>query len=89
MFLAEPMDFAHPLWAILVLEGFAKDRFALVVKAHHCMVDGIEGVELLHSMLDVEAHSDFLRTPLRPLEKKPSWGSQGKKQTKNPEIIAW
>ncbi len=74
-FLAEPMDFAHPLWAILVLEGFAKDRFALVVKAHHCMVDGIEGVELLHSMLDVEARSDFLRTPLRQLEKKPSWGS--------------
>jgi WS/DGAT/MGAT family acyltransferase len=74
-FLAEPMDLDHPLWAILVLEGFAKDRFALVVKAHHCMADGIEGVELLHAMLDVEARSDFLRTPLRRLEESPSWGS--------------
>lgn len=75
VFVAEPMDFAHPLWAILVVEGFAKDRFALVVKAHHCMVDGIEGVELLHSLLDVETHSDFLHTPLRPLEENPSWAS--------------
>ena len=75
VFLAEPMDLDHPLWAILVLEGFAKDRFALVVKAHHCMVDGIEGVELLRSMLDVEVRSEFERAPLRPLESKPSWGS--------------
>ncbi len=74
-FLAEPMDLDHPLWGVLVLEGFAPDRFALVVKAHHCMVDGIEGVELLHSILDVEARSDFSRTPLRPLEENPSWAS--------------
>jgi len=74
VYLAEPMHFDHPLWGILVLEGFSRNRFALVVKAHHCMADGVEGMELLHSMLNGEPRSDFQRTPLRRLEEKPSWG---------------
>lgn len=74
-FLTEPMDRDHPLWAILVLEGFARDHFALVVKAHHCLADGIEGLGLLHAMLDVEKRSDFPRKRLRRVEENPSWAS--------------
>ena len=74
-FLAEPMDIEHPLWAILVLEGFARDHFALVVKAHHCLADGIEGLELLHSLLAVETRSDFLHRPLRRTGERPSWAA--------------
>lgn len=74
-YLAEPMDLAHPLWSMLVLEGFAKDRFALVVKAHHCMADGIEGVELLHGMLSEAPCSDFPHRPLERLDEGPGWAS--------------
>ncbi len=48
--LGEPMDFAHPLWDIHLVEGVdggttsgvgADERIAVVFRAHHVMADGI------------------------------------------------
>jgi WS/DGAT/MGAT family acyltransferase len=45
--LSQKLDFHKPLWEMWFVEGLEGDRFALVTKAHHCMVDGISGVDLL------------------------------------------
>jgi diacylglycerol O-acyltransferase len=50
--LTEPLDHDLPLWADWVLEGVAGDRWALLTKVHHSMVDGIAGTDLLTSLLD-------------------------------------
>jgi WS/DGAT/MGAT family acyltransferase len=44
-----------PLWELYVVNGLAGDRSALVSKVHHCLVDGVSGIELLMIMLDVSA----------------------------------
>ncbi len=44
--MAQQLDRSRPLWEIWVVEGLAGDRFAIVSKLHHCMVDGISGVDL-------------------------------------------
>ncbi|MBW2424831.1 MAG: wax ester/triacylglycerol synthase family O-acyltransferase [Deltaproteobacteria bacterium] len=70
---ASAFDRDHPLWQLWVIENLEDDRFAILIKAHHCMVDGIAGIELLRSMLDVEAgpledrihHHRRRRTPSR------------------------
>jgi len=49
--LERPLHRGRPLWEIWVVEGLAGDRFALVMKVHHCMVDGLAGVELLSALL--------------------------------------
>ena len=72
-FLTEPLDFAHPLWMILVLEGLAADRFALVVKAHHCLADGIAGIEILGALLNPISGEIPVREPAVRLEAAPSW----------------
>lgn len=48
----EPLDRRRALWALWFVDGLAGDRWALVAKAHHCMVDGIAGSDLLSAVLD-------------------------------------
>jgi WS/DGAT/MGAT family acyltransferase len=45
------LDRRRPLWEIWVVEGLEGDRFATVMKVHHCMVDGISGVDLMRVMM--------------------------------------
>jgi len=48
---SQELDRGKPLWELWVVEGLAGDRFAIVNKAHHCMVDGMSGVDLLAATL--------------------------------------
>jgi WS/DGAT/MGAT family acyltransferase len=50
---APPLDRSRPLWEIHVVEGLEGDRTALVSKVHHCLVDGVSGIELLMVVMDV------------------------------------
>lgn len=45
---ALPLDRDHALWEMWVVEGLhGRDRIALVVKAHHALVDGVGAANLL------------------------------------------
>ena len=45
--MSAPLDRKRPLWEMWVVEGLDGDRFALVSKTHHCMIDGISGADLM------------------------------------------
>jgi len=47
----QPFDRTRPLWEMWIVEGLSEDRLAVLSKVHHCMVDGIAGVELMQRML--------------------------------------
>ncbi len=44
--MSDRLDRDHPLWEDWVIEGLARDRWALLSKVHHCMIDGIGGADL-------------------------------------------
>jgi diacylglycerol O-acyltransferase / wax synthase len=43
---AQRLDRGKPLWELWLIEGFGEGRWAMLSKTHHCMVDGIAGVDL-------------------------------------------
>src|SRR5829696_7273780 len=43
---------AKPLWEVWLVEGLEGDRWALISKVHHCMVDGVAGNDLLQTIFD-------------------------------------
>ena len=53
--MSQQLDRGKPLWEMWVVEGLEHDRFALICKTHHCMVDGISGVDLLAVLLSPDA----------------------------------
>lgn len=61
--LSQKLDLTKPLWEFWVVEGVAGERFALVAKAHHAMVDGIAGMDLLIALLSPEPQRDFEPAP--------------------------
>jgi len=49
--MAQRLDRARPLWEMWVVEGLEGDRFALLSKVHHCMIDGVSGVDLMNVLM--------------------------------------
>ncbi|MCW2533330.1 MAG: putative Acyltransferase [Blastococcus sp.] len=52
--LGQRLDMAKPLWELWLVEGLAENRWAIISKVHHCMVDGIAGTDLMQLMFDLD-----------------------------------
>lgn len=50
--MSQRLDRDKPLWELWCVEGLGEGRFALVSKTHHCMIDGISGVDIATVLLD-------------------------------------
>jgi diacylglycerol O-acyltransferase / wax synthase len=64
---SQQLDRDKPLWESWLVEGLEGDRFALVFKTHHALVDGVSGVDLATVLLDLGP------TPQAPPESLEPW----------------
>ena len=49
---AQHLDRSKPLWEIWMVEGLSENRWALLSKVHHCMVDGVSATDLMTVMFE-------------------------------------
>jgi len=72
---SQRLDRTKPVWEMWLVDGVARDRFALVTKAHHCLVDGVSGVDITAVLFDLDREPTQPSTPESWLpEPEPSRG---------------
>ncbi len=50
---SQQLDRSKPLWEMWLIEGLKDDRFALISKTHHSLIDGIAGIDLATVLFDL------------------------------------
>ena len=60
---SQQLDRSKPLWEVNVIEGLEDDRFAMITKIHHSMIDGISGVDLMAVLLNLAPTSEIPDAP--------------------------
>ncbi len=63
-FFSHRLDRTRPLWEMVLLEGLKGGRWGLATKTHHCLVDGVGSVGVVHLLLDLEPDA-VIRHPLK------------------------
>jgi diacylglycerol O-acyltransferase / wax synthase len=68
---SQRLDRSKPLWEMWLIQGLEGNRFALISKTHHALVDGISGVDLATVLFDANPVPEGIAPPVRPWEPKP------------------
>jgi diacylglycerol O-acyltransferase / wax synthase len=64
---SQQLDRDKPLWEAWLVEGLDGDRFAMVSKTHHALVDGISGVDIISVLFDTSP------APAAPADPGETW----------------
>jgi len=51
---SQQLDRTKPLWELWLVQGMKRKRFAIVLKTHHALVDGVAGVDIATVLFDVK-----------------------------------
>src|SRR5436190_401234 len=68
---SQQLDRSKPMWEMWLIEGLEDDRFALITKTHHSLVDGIAGVDLATVLFDLSPEPPPIRSSGRAWQPRP------------------
>lgn len=80
---SHPLDFRRPPWEIHVIEGLENNRFAIYLKMHHSLIDGVSGMRLLARALATDP-DDLARPPLWANPASKSKSGRRERETTSP-----
>jgi diacylglycerol O-acyltransferase len=75
-----PIDLARPPWECTIIEGLEGHRFALFIKMHHSLIDGVSGVKMLQRAMSPDRDKSLGLPPFWATGTEPS----GRKERSRP-----
>jgi WS/DGAT/MGAT family acyltransferase len=70
--LSQQLDRDKPMWEMWFVEGLGDGRFAIISKTHHCMIDGISGVDIAAVLMDAEPRATPPPPPKQAWKARPA-----------------
>lgn len=70
---SHPLDFRHPPWEAHLIEGLEGNRFAIYIKLHHSLIDGVAGMRKLARALTDDPNDN---------DRPPFWAIEPRKRRK-------
>jgi diacylglycerol O-acyltransferase / wax synthase len=68
---SQRLDRDKPLWEVWLVEGLDDNRFALLSKVHHSLVDGVSGADLMTVLFDTSPEGSELPPPSEVWQPRP------------------
>lgn len=68
--MSQRLDLDRPLWEMWLVEGLPDERWAVISKVHHAMIDGVSGNDVLEMLLDRSAETK--PWPSKPWQPRPA-----------------
>jgi diacylglycerol O-acyltransferase len=81
-----PLDLARPPWECTIIEGLENHRFALFIKMHHSLIDGISGVKLLQRGMSTDRSKSVHLPPFWASGKEPRPASRKRAEALLPTV---
>jgi WS/DGAT/MGAT family acyltransferase len=69
--MSQRLDRHRPLWELWLIEGLPDGRFALVTKTHHCLIDGVSGVDISTVLMQMGSDETTIEAPA-PWQPRPA-----------------
>jgi diacylglycerol O-acyltransferase / wax synthase len=60
---SQRLDRTKPVWEMWLVDGVEGGRFAIVAKTHHCLVDGVSGVDITTVLFDLDPDPETMAGP--------------------------
>jgi diacylglycerol O-acyltransferase / wax synthase len=70
--MSQQLDRHKPLWELWMIEGLSENRWALLSRSHHSMVDGVAGADLLSVLFDDQREPAIIPHETWHPERQPS-----------------
>jgi diacylglycerol O-acyltransferase / wax synthase len=67
----KPLDRRRPLWETHLFNGYKGNRSVIMWSIHHCLVDGVSGMELLNVVMDFRPDAPPPEAPAKAWEPQP------------------
>lgn len=60
---SQRLDRSKPVWEMWLVDGLKGGRFAIIAKTHHCLVDGVSGVDITTVLFDAQREAPDMPPP--------------------------